>query len=132
MRFAGTRIEGFLGKGPNMGAVAQNAETLGSKERQAVTSLLGNTAAAGVEGAAKAKSAGILADGQKAQAAGEAQGAMFSAIGDIGSSLIGGFGKKTGGTDFTGGGMKFDQTGSRGAYNTFDYNDYGGFTLFGD
>ena len=133
MRFAGSRIEGFMSQGPDMGAMAQNAGTIGSKERSAVTQMLGDTAAAGVNAAAKAESAGILAEGQKAQAAGQAQGQMFSALGSIGSSLIGGIGSfGGGGTDFSGGGLKFDQSGTYGAYSDGgNYGYTGGFNLFG-
>ena len=31
MRFAGSRIEGFMSQGPDMGAMAPNAGTIGSK-----------------------------------------------------------------------------------------------------
>ena len=95
MRFAGSRLEGFLGDAPDMGAVAQTASDIRSKENSATTEAMSNTAAAGVTGQAKAKAAGIRGAANSALASAQGNAAMFETIGQIGGAAIGQFGQNS-------------------------------------
>ena len=98
MRFAGTRIEGFLGDDrPDYGQAVSNASTLRSQEGRAVTDVMGKTAAAGIDAAGKAESAEITGAAEAALANAQGQASMMSSLGDIGGSIIGGFGGGGGG-----------------------------------
>ena len=66
MRFAGTRIEGFLGDSPDYGKIVSGGSTLKSKEGQAATDLMGKTAAAGISAAGEVKGAEITGAAQRA------------------------------------------------------------------
>ena len=93
MRFAGTRIEGFLGDDkPDYGATVSNASTLRSQESQAVTDVMGKTAAAGIKAAGDVESANIVGAAQSALANAQGQASIMSGIGEIGASAIGAFG----------------------------------------
>ena len=88
MRFAGTRIEGFLGDKPDYGALASGADSLRSKESQAATGLMGKTAAAGISAAGQVKGAEITGAAQQAMASAQSQAAMMGMIGQIGGAAI--------------------------------------------
>ena len=92
MRFAGTRIEGFLGDRPDYGKTAQQAGMLQSKEKSTYTDLQGKVASAGIGAAAEVESAGIIGAPQASAAADQATGSMFSALGQIGGAAVGTFG----------------------------------------
>ena len=89
MRFAGTRIEGFLGDKPNYGALASGADSLKSKESQAATGLMGKTAAAGISAAGQVKGAEITGAAQQAMASAQSQAAMMGMFGQIAGAGIG-------------------------------------------
>lgn len=89
MRFAGTRIEGFLGDKPDYGALASGADSLRSKENQAATDLMGKTAAAGISAAGQVKGAEITGAAQQAMASAQGQAATMGMIGQIGGAAIG-------------------------------------------
>jgi len=112
MRFAGTRIEGFLGDKPDYGEIASEASTLRSKEGQAATDLMGKTAAAGISAAGNVKGAEITGAAQQAMASAQSQAATMGMIGKIGAAGItaaGGGGTPT---------MKWDSSGSGLGYNS--------------
>ena len=92
MRFAGTRIEGFLGDKPDYGALASGADSLRSKESQAVTGLMGKTAATGISAAGRVKAAEITGAAQEQMASAQSQAAMMGMIGKIGGAAITGAG----------------------------------------
>ena len=95
MRFAGSRIEGFLGDSPDMGAMAQKAGAMKSQEKAAYTGLQGKVASAGIGAAAEVESAGIIGAAQASAAADQATGSMFSALGQIGGAALGTFGSSS-------------------------------------
>ena len=88
MRFAGTRIEGFLGDKPDYGALASGADSLRSEESQAATGLMGKTAAAGISAAGQVKGAEITGAAQQAMASAQSQAATMGMIGQIGGAAI--------------------------------------------
>ena len=89
MRFAGTRIEGFLGDKPDYGKIATGASTLRSKEGQAATNLMGRTAAAGIQAAGQVKGAKITGAAQQEMASAQSQAATMGMIGQIAGAGIG-------------------------------------------
>ena len=89
MRFAGSRIEGFLGDKPDYGALASGASKLRSKERQAVTDIMGKTAAAGVSAAGQVKASEITGSAQQAMASAQSQASIMGTIGQVGGAFIG-------------------------------------------
>ena len=93
MRFAGTRIEGFLGDKPDYGALASGADSLRSKESQAATGLMGKTAAAGISAAGQVKGSEITGAAEQALASAQSQAATMGMIGQIGGAAIGAAGK---------------------------------------
>lgn len=93
MRFAGTRIEGFLGDKPDYGALASGADSLRSKESQAATGLMGKTAAAGISAAGQVKGAEITGAAQEQMASAQSQAAMMGMFGKIAGAGIGAAGK---------------------------------------
>jgi hypothetical protein len=98
MRFAGTRMEGFLSDDrPEYGDLAQKGSTLLSKESSAATDLMGKTASTGIAAAGAVEASEIT--GAAAAGLAEAQGnaSMMSSIGGIASSAIGAFGGGGGG-----------------------------------
>lgn len=98
MRFAGTRIESFLGDKPDYGALASGADSLRSKESQAATGLMGKTAAAGISAAGQVKGSEITGAAQQEMAGAQSQAAMMGMIGQIGGAAIGSI--PTGGGSF--------------------------------
>ena len=93
MRFAGTRIEGLLGADkPDYGQTVSNASTLRSQESQAVTDVMGKTAAAGITAAGDAESANIVGAAQSSLANAQGQAAIMKGIGQIGGAAIGAMG----------------------------------------
>ena len=88
MRFAGSRIEGFLGDKPDYGALASGASKLRSRERQAITDVMGKTAAAGVSAAGQVKGAEITGAAQQKMASAQSQAAMMGMFGKIGAAGI--------------------------------------------
>ena len=100
MRFAGTRIEGFMGDRPDYGEAVSDASTLRSKESQAVTDVMGKTAAAGISAAGKAESAKITGSAASALAKAQGQASMMSSLGQIGGAAIGAFGSGGGSSSF--------------------------------
>lgn len=96
MRFAGTRIEGFLGDSPDYGKIATGGSTIKSKEGQAATDLMGKTAAAGISAAGEVKGAEIKGAAQRAMASAQSQAAMMGMIGQIGGAAIGAIPKSSG------------------------------------
>ena len=112
MRFAGSRIEGFLGDSPDFGKVAQNAGVMQSKEKAAITGLQGKVASAGIGAAAEVESAGIVGAAQASAASDYATGSMFGALGQIGSAAIGTI--PTGGGGIGGSGIGSGITGTVG------------------
>lgn len=98
MRFAGTRMEGFLNNdAPKFGDLAQRGYANRVEEDTAATDLMGKTASTGIAEAGKVEAAGIVgaAEANLAQAQGNA--AMMEGIGGIASSAIGAFGGMGGG-----------------------------------
>lgn len=89
MRFAGTRIEGFLSDKPDYGSLASGADSLRSKESQAATGLMGKTAAAGISAAGQVKGAEITGAAQQAMASAQSQAATMGMIGQIAGAGIG-------------------------------------------
>ena len=89
MRFAGTRIEGFLGDTPDYGGLASGSSRLKSKESQAVTNLMGKTAATGISAAGKVKGEEIVGEAEQQMASAKSQAAMMGMIGKIGGAAIG-------------------------------------------
>ena len=96
MRFAGTRLEGFLNDdGPDYGEMTQAANTVATKEGNAMNDIGSQMAATGISTQAAVEAAEIAAEAQADAANSQASGAMFESIGSIGSSLLGGFGSDT-------------------------------------
>ena len=90
MRFAGTRIEGFMGDdSPNFGEMAQKGLALRNKEETTATDLMGKTAATGIAEAGKVEAANITGAAQSALANAKGQASIMSGIGKIGGSFIG-------------------------------------------
>ena len=90
MRFAGTRMEGFLGDDrPEYGSLAQKAVANRTAESTAGTELMGKTAATGIAEAGKVEAADITGAAQVALANAQGQAAIMSGIGDIAGSFIG-------------------------------------------
>ena len=89
MRFAGTRIEGFLGDTPDYGGLASGSSRLKSKESQAVTNLMGKTAATGISAAGKVKGEEIVGEAEQQMASAKSQAAMMGMFGKIAGAGIG-------------------------------------------
>ena len=92
MRFAGSRLEGFLrDDGPDYGEMTQAANTVATKEKNAMSDIGSQLAATGISTQAAVEAAKIAGSAQASAANAQATGSMFSSLGNIGSSLIGGF-----------------------------------------
>ena len=116
MRFAGSRIEGFLNADrPDFGKMAQDADTMRSQESNAMTDIQAKIGATGIGEAGKVEAAGIMADARAQAAQSQAQGSMFSSLGNIGSSLIGGIGKPKSSKPKISGGQAYDSGFSMGS-----------------
>ena len=94
MRFAGTRMESFLGDDnrPDFGNITESALAYRNKEDTAYTDLMGQTAATGIAEAGKVEAAGIVGQAQASAAAAQGQASIMEGIGGIASSAIGAFG----------------------------------------
>ena len=92
-RWAGSRIESFLGDKPDYGALASGADSIRSKESQAATDLMGKTAATGISAAGQVKGAEITGAAQQQMASAQSQAAMMGMIGQIGGAGITAAGK---------------------------------------
>ena len=102
MRFAGTRMEGFLNKDrPEYGDLAQKGSSLLSKESSAATDLMGQTASTGISAAGAVEASSITGAAQQALAEAQGNAAVMSGIGNIASSAIGAFGGGGGGGSFS-------------------------------
>ena len=111
MRFAGTRMESFMGGDrPDFSALAQKGLANRTEESTAATDLMGKTAATGISEAGKVEAANIVGAAQASLASAQAQGSMFSALGQIGGAAIGAFGSPGIGT-----GASFGQVGTSGS-----------------
>ena len=119
MRFAGTRIEGLLGNdAPDYGALTSTADSLRSKESQAVTNLMGKTAATGISAAGKVKGEEIVGAAEQQMASAKSQAAMMGMFGKIAGAGIGAAGDAG---LFGGGGtptMKWDSSNSGLGYGS--------------
>ena len=110
MRFAGTRMEGFLGDDrPDYGALSQKALANRTAESTAGTELMGKTAATGIAEAGRVEAANITGAAQTSLANAQGNAAIMSGIGDIAGSFIGA-GIKSG--SFGGGGTPAVKTAS--------------------
>ena len=113
MRFAGTRMEGFLGgDGPNFGDMSQAGLKMRNKESTTATDLMGKTAATGIAEAGKVEAANITGAAQTALANAKGQAAVMSGIGDIAGSFIGAIGS---GSPGIGKGADFGEVGTSGS-----------------
>ena len=92
MRFAGTRIEGFMGGDrPEYGALAQKGLANRTQESTAATDLMGKTAATGISAAGAVEAANITGAAQASLAQAQGNAAIMEGIGGIASSAIGAF-----------------------------------------
>ena len=93
MRFAGTRMESFMGGDrPEYGALAQKGLANRTQESTAGTELMGKTAATGISAAGAVEAANITGAAKTALANAQGQAAIMEGIGGIASSAIGAFG----------------------------------------
>ena len=92
MRFAGTRMESFMGGDrPEYGALAQKGLANRTEESTAATDLMGKTAATGIAEAGKVEAAKITGMAAASLAQAQGQAAIMEGIGGIASSAIGAF-----------------------------------------
>ena len=120
MRFAGTRSEGFLGDKPDYGALASGADTLRTKEEGAVTNMLTDTTATGINAAGETEASENLEGAYQNRAGANTFATGMKAVGQVGGSFInaginaGAFG----GGSATPTNMDFDKY--KGAFNNTD------------
>ena len=115
MRFAGTRMEGFLGDSnrPDFGNINETGLAIRNKESTTYTDLMGQTAATGIAEAGKVEASKIVGAAQASAAQAQGQAAIMEGIGGIASSAIGAFGGGGfggGGTGTMSGGGSFNWT----------------------
>ena len=112
MRFAGTRMESFLGdeNRPDFGNITESALAYRNKEDTTYTDLMGQTAATGIAEAGKVEAAGIVGAAQASAAQAQGQASIMEGIGGIASSAIGAFGNIGGGGASSLGGSDFNAT----------------------
>ena len=96
MRFAGTELGSYFDV-PNFTGLGRTMMQGNSLQRNAATAAEGRVSMAGINSAAKVKSAGFQADAIKAQGQAQGQAAMASGIGSMVSGIAGGFGSMGGG-----------------------------------
>ena len=91
MRFAGTRMESFMGgeNRPDFGNINETGLAIRNKESTAYTDLMGKTAATGIAEAGKVEAAGIVGQAQAGVAQAQGQAAIMEGIGGIASSALG-------------------------------------------
>ena len=87
-RFAGTRIEGFFGDKPDYGELASGADTLRTKEEGAVTNMLTDTTATGINLAGEIKASENLEGAYQNVAGANTFAAGMNALGQVGGSFI--------------------------------------------
>ena len=93
MRFAGTRMESFMGGDrPDFSALAQKGLANRTEESTTATDLMGKTAATGISEAGKVEAANIVGAAQASLAQAQGQASIMSGLGSIASSAIGAFG----------------------------------------
>ena len=88
MRHAGDRIEAYLGDGPDYGEIVSDASTLRSRESQAITDLMGNTAKAGLEAAGLVEGAKLTGRANATLARAEGTASMLNTLGEVGGSFM--------------------------------------------
>ena len=111
MRFAGTRMEGFMGDDrPDFGALSQKALANRTAESTAGTDLMGKTAATGIAAAGAVEAANITGAAQASLANAQGQASIMSGLGSIAGSAIGAFG-----TPGIGTGASFGEVGTSGS-----------------
>ena len=91
MRFAGTELGSYFDV-PDFTGLGRTMMQGNSLQRNAATAAEGRVNIAGINSAAKVKSAGFQADAIKAQGQAQGQAAMASGIGSMVSGIAGGFG----------------------------------------
>ena len=91
MRFAGTRMESFMGdeNRPDFGNIGESALAMSNKESTTATDLMGKTASVGIKAAGDVEAAGIVGQAQAGVAQAQGQAAIMEGIGGIASSAIG-------------------------------------------
>lgn len=91
MRFAGSRIEGFLGdkNRPDFGNMTESALAMRNKEDTTATDLMGQTASVGIKAAGDVQAQNIVSEAQAGVAQAQGQASMMEGIGSIASSAIG-------------------------------------------
>ena len=93
MRFAGTRMEGFLGDdSPDFGSLAQKGLANRTQESTAATDLMGQTASTGIAEAGRVEAANITGAAATSLANAQGQASIMSGLGSIAGSAIGAFG----------------------------------------
>ena len=101
MRFAGSAVENYLGSGPNMGALTQNAA---SRDAEQVIQGFSNAAKVGGMGAQQLGStlaAQAVGAAQENLAGAQANAQMMGTIGKLGGQALGGLGSMGGGGEFS-------------------------------
>ena len=125
MRFAGTRMEGFMDtKGPKFGDMAIQDLSNRNRESTTATDLMGKTAATGIQAAGAVEAAGIVGSAQAGLANAQGQAAIMSGIGQIAGSAIGAI--PTGGGGYSGQAWNPSGVDAKNAYT--NGMDYGGFS----
>ena len=124
MRFAGTRMEGFMGDDrPDFGALSQKALANRTAESTAGTDLMGKTAATGIAAAGAVEAANITGAAQASLANAQGQASIMSGLGSIASSAIGAI--PTGGGSFSTPSVKTASTDYSSAFSnpsTYSFN----------
>ena len=111
MRFAGTRMESFMGgeNRPDFGNIGESALAMSNKESTTATDLMGKTASVGIKAAGDVEAAGIVGQAQAGVAQAQGQAAIMEGIGGIASSALGAI--PTGGGGGAGTSMKWNPSG---------------------
>lgn len=134
MRFAGTRMEGFMDtKGPKFGDMAIQDLSNRNRESTTATDLMGKTAATGIQAAGAVEAAGIVGGAQAGLANAQGQAAIMSGIGQIAGSAIGAFGTPQINSydDIPAGGLRGSDAGAGAGPNAYfgtGSGKYGSFT----
>ena len=90
MRFAGTNMASFLDDNrPDFGQMSMNAAGINSAERNSGVAAMGDMGVAGIGAQAAAEASDITGAAQASAANAQAQGSMFSALGQIAGAGIG-------------------------------------------
>lgn len=102
-RFAGSAVENYLGGGPNMGALTQNAAVNDTKQVISGYKSVADIGSTGAQQLGSTLGQEAVGAAQENLASAQAQAQMMSSIGKLGGSLIGGLGGGYGGFGSTGG-----------------------------